>query len=286
MGSGERLWDRVQRFLGRTAISSDGRWFQWRGRRRIHPWLHLGGKLKLRRSDKVIFPHAPGAPGGFQGRHRNRLRVLRAARWGGFGSAVLGKATAAVLAVVGAFASAAVVGAGEIARYRFGPRKQRIRDKVPQMTETKDMDRGEKGGDELPWTHRGRMYRCYAARSRKIAFQGACSILLWMVKLTARCLIALVAVSPVRADIVSGRTERQAAEEAGAVQAIVGRMERGGASVAEADKAVRSMTAAEVSYYGFDRARLQTAAGCPCVYYVALGLVGVVLLYHWLSGRL
>lgn len=86
-------------------------------------------------------------------------------------------------------------------------------------------------------------------------------IFLGMIKPVAGCLAVLVLISPARADIVSGRAERRAAADAGAVRAIASQLTVEGASTDEADKVVRGMNAVELAYYRADLARAQPGTG-------------------------
>ncbi len=91
-------------------------------------------------------------------------------------------------------------------------------------------------------------------------------------------LSASVLVSPLRADIVSGKTEKDVAQESGAAQAVAAQIAASGASADAAAAVVQEMPPAEMAYFGSKVERVQPA-GSLLVTILIVAAVVILVLY-------
>jgi len=86
-----------------------------------------------------------------------------------------------------------------------------------------------------------------------------------------------VLITPLRADIVSGKTEKDVAQETGAAQAVAAQLAAAGASADAAAAVVQAMPPAEMAYFGSNVERVQPAGSLLVTIIVVAAIVLLVL---------
>lgn len=106
-----------------------------------------------------------------------------------------------------------------------------------------------------------------------------------MIRILCTALSIVVAASPLRADIVSGKTEKRVASEAGADRAVAGQLAASGASAGTAAGVVEGMTPAELAFYGSNVDRVQAAGHHGTILWI-LVVAAIVILVLYLTDNL
>lgn len=101
-----------------------------------------------------------------------------------------------------------------------------------------------------------------------------------MIRIFCVALSMAVVASPLRADIVSGATEKRVASEAGADRAIAGQLAAAGASGGTAACIAGGMTPAELAFYGSNVDCLQAAGHHGTIVWIlVVAAIVIVILY-------
>jgi hypothetical protein len=106
-----------------------------------------------------------------------------------------------------------------------------------------------------------------------------------MIRILCAALSLVVAVSPLRADIVSGKAEKRAASEAGVDRTVEAQLAAAGASAGTAAVVVQGMTPADLAYYGANPESVQAAGHHGAIIWI-LVVAAIVILILYLTDNL